>query len=125
MGAAAIFLGLRPAASPPPAAIAGDALLVQGREKYLERCASCHGPLGKGDGPTAKSLAGPPVGDLTDRTWKHGDRPEQVLAVVAEGVRDTAMPGWGRVFGPSDVRAVSAYVYFLAGREVPPELRAP
>jgi cytochrome c oxidase cbb3-type subunit 3 len=78
---------------------------------------------GRGDGPIAKGLAGPPVGDLTDKTWKHGDRPEQVVGVVSAGVRDTAMPGWKGTFGPEDIRAVSAYVYHLAGRQVPEALR--
>ena len=65
------------------------------------------------------------MGDLTDKFWKHGDRPDQVLSVVSDGVKDTAMSGWKGVFGREGVRAVSAYVYYLAGREVPEQLRKP
>src|SRR4051794_14065642 len=72
------FFALRPRRGPPPAAIAGDPLLVRGREVYLDRCASCHGPTGRGDGPTARGLTGPPPRDLTKPPWKHGERPEQV-----------------------------------------------
>ena len=36
---------------PPPPEVAADPLLVRGREIYLDRCASCHGPSGRGDGP--------------------------------------------------------------------------
>jgi cytochrome c oxidase cbb3-type subunit III len=126
MAAGAVAFGvLRRGAGPPPAAIAGDPLLVEGREVYLSRCVSCHGEAGRGDGPIAKGLAGPPVGDLSDADWKHGDRPEQVEAVVARGVRETAMPGWEGVLGPRQVRAVTAYVYHLAGRPAPEALRAP
>jgi cytochrome c oxidase cbb3-type subunit 3 len=123
--AAVVFVVLKTPPSPPPPEIAADPLLVEGRELYLARCVSCHGVSGRGDGPIAKGLAGPPVGDLSDKTWKHGDRPEQVLAVVSAGVRDTAMPGWKAAFGPDGVRAASAYVYYLAGRDVPEELRKP
>src|SRR5262249_40655058 len=50
---------------PPPKAIEDDPLLVQGRRVYLVNCAGCHGDTGKGDGPKAKGLTGPPPGDLT------------------------------------------------------------
>ena len=124
-GAALSYNLLKTSASPPPPEIASDTLLVEGRELYLARCVSCHGPSGKGDGPIAKGLSGPPVGNFTDATWKHGDRPEQVLAIVSKGVPNTAMPGWTGTFGPRELRAVSAYVFYLAGRKVPSEYRAP
>jgi cytochrome c oxidase cbb3-type subunit 3 len=124
VGAAAVAL-LRTPVSPPPAAIAGEPLLVDGRAVFLARCASCHGESGRGDGPIAKGLAGPPVGDLTDTNWKHGDRPEQVLAVIAQGVPDTLMPGWNTSLSNRDLRGAAAYVYYLAGRPVPEALRTP
>lgn len=110
---------------PPPADIASDALLVQGREVYLSRCVSCHGPKGRGDGPIAKGLSGPPPGDLTDAKWKHGDSPDQVLQVVIQGVKDTSMPGWRGTLSPGELKAVSGYVFYLAGRTVPETFRAP
>ena len=124
-GAATTFSLLRAPVSPPPAAIAGDPLLVEGRETYLARCVSCHGESGRGDGPIAKGLAGPPVGDLKAAQWKHGDRPDQVLAVIAQGVRDTAMSPWKSTLSDRALHAVTAYVYHLAGRPVPPALRGP
>src|SRR4051794_4021854 len=57
VGAALAYSFLNPAASPPPAAIAHDPVLVLGREVFQERCVSCHGPEGRGDGPVARGLS--------------------------------------------------------------------
>ena len=108
---------------PAPPEVAGDPLLSQGRAIYLARCVPCHGNDGRGDGPIAANLIGPPVGDLTDREWKHGDRPEQVLAVIGQGVPNTRMDGWSRVLDPPELKAVAAYVYYLAKQPVPDALR--
>jgi mono/diheme cytochrome c family protein len=122
------FAAYRMLSQPPPPAppeVARDPLLAQGRTIFLGRCATCHGNEGRGDGPIAGNLSGPPVGDLGDDHWKHGDRPEQVLAVIAKGVPNTRMDGWSHVLDPPELRAVAAYVYFLAKRPVPVELREP
>jgi cytochrome c oxidase cbb3-type subunit III len=119
------FRMLSKPAGPPPPAVAKDPLLSQGRTIYLARCVACHGTDGRGDGPIAAQLIGPPVGNLTDQEWKHGDRPEQVLAVIGQGVPKTRMDGWGRVLDPPEIKAVAAYVYFLAKQPVPEELRKP
>jgi cytochrome c oxidase cbb3-type subunit 3 len=110
-------------AEPVPEVIASDPLLVRGREIYLDRCLSCHGPTGRGDGPLAKGLTGPPPRNLALDPWKHGDRPEQVLSVLADGVKDAQMPGWSGTYGPYDLKAVAAYVYQIAGKPVPDALR--
>jgi mono/diheme cytochrome c family protein len=114
---------LRLGAAPPPE-IAGDPVLARGHEIYVERCISCHGPRGRGDGPLARNLPGPPPRNLVEEPWRHGDRPEQVLAVLENGVKDAQMPAWAGVFGPDDMKSVAAYVYHLADRPVPPILRA-
>lgn len=112
---------LKPKASPPPSAIANDPLLAAGRALYLERCASCHGENGVGDGPVA-AISDVPPGNLADGEWKYGDRPQDVLRVISEGVQG-AMPGWDKTFREPERAAVAAYVYHLAGRDVPEALR--
>lgn len=123
IGAGLAFTLLRTPPSPPPADVASDPLLLAGRTTYLDRCVSCHGASGKGDGPISKTFKDPPVGDLTDGRWRYGDRPEQVEAVIAGGASRGTMPAWGKTLGPDGVREVSAYVFYLAGREVPESFR--
>ena len=119
------FYTLRKPLPPPPPEVARDPLLTLGRQIFLVRCVACHGVEGKGDGPLAASLIGPPVGNLTDSEWKHGDRPDQVLAVIDRGVPNSRMEGWGRVLDPPELKAVTAYVYYLAKHPVPAELKSP
>jgi len=78
---------------------------------------------GRGDGPIAGSLLGPPVGNISDGKWKHGGEPEEVLGVVSKGVEGTRMTGWGLALEPSQLRAVTAYVFYLAKQPVPEVLR--
>ena len=40
----------------PSVSFAGD--VAAGNAKFQALCVSCHGPTGKGDGPTGKALAG-------------------------------------------------------------------
>lgn len=57
--------------APGVALAAGD--VEAGREKFQALCASCHGPEGKGDGPTGKALAAagqPAPRDLSKGNFK-------------------------------------------------------
>jgi cytochrome c oxidase cbb3-type subunit 3 len=114
---------LRKPAPPPPPEVAADPVLSEGRTVYLTRCATCHGVDGRGDGPIAASLLGSPVGNISDGKWKHGSRPEDVTRVISQGVEGTRMAGWGLVLEPSQLRAVTAYVFYLAREPVPRALR--
>ena len=120
VSAAVLF---RASPAPAPEDIAKDKFLSKGHALYQMRCVSCHGTLGKGDGPIAKSIVTAPPGDFTDGVWKHGDKPDQMLKVITEGVSGTQMSGWASVFTPSELKAVAGYVYHLAKLPVPAEYR--
>ena len=122
--AACAYWGLKRDLGPPPAEIASDPLLLNGRTLYLTRCVSCHGERGRGDGPLSKTMLDPKPRDFVDDPWKYGTQPEQVLAVVTNGVKGTSMSGWKNVYSEAELRAVSAYVYHLAGKPIPDALRA-
>jgi mono/diheme cytochrome c family protein len=73
-------------------------------ELFATYCASCHGALGLGDGPVARSLSPRPA-DLTTLARRNGGKfdPQAVMAtidgrnaVAAHGPRE--MPVWGVVF---------------------------
>jgi cytochrome c oxidase cbb3-type subunit 3 len=114
---------LAKAPPPPPLEVTSDPLLLEGRSIYMARCATCHGQEGRGDGAIASQLLGPPVGNLTDGKWKHGGKPQEVMGVIFKGVDGTRMTGWGQVLEPPQLRAVTAYVFYLAKQQVPEELR--
>jgi mono/diheme cytochrome c family protein len=101
----------------PPVAVAVLPLLVLGvaasaaevseaqRENFFEYCASCHGPMGRGDGPVAADLKKRPA-DLTLLAKNNnGQFPyTRVRAVIdgrgqALGIHGPAeMPVWGQRF---------------------------
>ena len=121
--AIAMFLLFRPTTGPPPVEIAGDPFLVSGRTIYLSRCISCHGERGRGDGVLSKGLAPPKPRDFIQDEWKYGQTPEKALAVVTNGVPGTSMGGWKSSYSAEELRGVTAYIYYLAGKPVPDELR--
>lgn len=120
-----VFYLLRPRPTPPPPEIASDPLLTRGREVFLERCVSCHGLEGRGDGPISATLPDPKPRDLLGQAWKYGDQPDQVLQTIARGTPGLAMSGFKTVLDPQDIVAVASYVYTLAGRPVPKDYRVP
>ena len=77
---------------------------ASGKEMYKSYCASCHGEIGKGNGPAAAALKAAPS-DLTQLSRNNSgkfpaERVTSILrgqaTVTAHGNRD--MPVWGPVF---------------------------
>lgn len=123
--AARSLLGPKPGEPGGPGDGSPEAVIAEGRLLFESRCSSCHGNSGRGDGPIASSLQGPGPGDLTDDDWKHGDRPDQVVAVIAKGIPGTTMSGWESAFDEDQIRSLASYMYHLAGRDIPEELLSP
>jgi mono/diheme cytochrome c family protein len=51
---------------------------------FATRCASCHGPKGKGDGPIAASLT-PRPRDYSDAAWQRATPDDAIAAIIARG----------------------------------------
>ena len=122
IGASLAFWVFSPEKVPPPADVAADAVLSRGREVFLSNCANCHGELGHGNGPLSKTISGPPARDFREE-WKYGSEPDQALNIVRNGAPDSAMPGWKSALSETDMKSVTAYVFYLAGKPVPATLR--
>ena len=70
--------------------------VAKGKELYAEHCESCHGPLGKGDGPDAKPGHEAPH-DLSDPALQARLTDGEILWKVTEGRTDgghVLMPGF-------------------------------
>lgn len=82
----------------PPAPGRSLALEIRGREVYSRvNCATCHGSVGRGDGPSSAGLtddrgrpAHPHDFTMTHRV-KAGDRPEDIYRSLATGLDGTPM----------------------------------
>jgi len=87
--------------------------LARGAAVYREQCAACHGESGRGDGPKATSLKGPPPANLADPAVMGGTSLLEIYRKIAIGVPGTAMPEFSEDLSEADRWAVAAYVATL------------
>ena len=104
--AAAVGGALIPTPSRPPS-------LTRGAVVYREQCAFCHGSTGRGDGPKAKSLTGPPPTSFVSPVEMGSLSLVDVYRKIAIGVAGTAMPEFEQSIPEDDRWAVAAYVLTL------------
>ena len=90
---------------------APDSVGERGRAIYVERCAVCHGPQGRGDGPEAPFLSPRPASLISAGTSVKSDA--EFLAVIANGKPRTAMPAWKDRLSEEQRREVLAYIRSL------------
>lgn len=89
-----------------PAPAVTEALLEQGRDLYLARCASCHGEAGAGDGPLARKTPILPrdfrQGIFKLRSTPTGSLPTDadLFRTITRGVPGGGMPGMGELSEP-------------------------
>ncbi len=87
--------------------------LQRGAEIYAQRCQSCHGPEGKGDGPQATTL-GVKISD-----WRSepgilaGYSLRDISAIIQNGLA-TGMPAFGEMLSETDIEATAAYIRYLS-----------
>src|SRR5262245_20942283 len=91
-------------------AIVGATALVAraddvGRRVYGERCASCHGDDGGGDGPAAAAFV-PRPRNFRDPAFWHDRTAADVKAIVKRGKPGTMMPPFDGVLGDAEIDAV-------------------
>lgn len=61
-----------------------------GRQRALQACAVCHGPLGIAAAPDAPNLAGQPAFYVASqlRAYRNGSRKHEVMAVISKTLTD-------------------------------------
>jgi mono/diheme cytochrome c family protein len=103
---------------PPGLALPADQPL--GRRVFAQRCAVCHGPDGRGNGPAAPSLI-PRPRDFTLRLFKYKSTVRNELPTdddlqraVSEGLQASAMPAFRDLLTDAEIRAAVDEVKRLA-----------
>lgn len=80
-----------------------------GESIFLGKCAACHGRDGAG-------INGP---NLTDDSYIHVSKVEDIVDVVMTGRNNGAMPAWRNTMSENEIIMVSAYVTALRGQNKP------
>ncbi len=96
---------------------ASPSSMLEGEGLYLQRCASCHGATGMGEGSATRALsrAPPYLGDLG---WQAERSDSQIAMAIRHGVAGSAMPA-SRDLSDADAAKIVAYIRAL------PVTRAP
>lgn len=86
-----------------------------GAELFRENgCATCHGPLGRGDGTAARGTALHPR-NLADRTsYRNGTSAEAIARTIGTGLR--TMPAFAHI-PPDERRAIAEFIVSLQEKE--------
>ncbi len=88
---------------------------LEGEGLFTQRCASCHGVTGAGDGTLARSLTKLPP-EIGTVAWQVEHSDEQVALVVREGMPGTAMPA-SRDLSDAQAASIVAYLRTLPMRD--------
>jgi mono/diheme cytochrome c family protein len=89
-----------------------------GRALYMARCASCHGPTGRGDGldlPVDEQGKPIKVRDLTSGRFRGGFTIEEIFKRVRCGIPGTPMPMQEGMTN-EEIWQIVYYMRFLSGR---------
>jgi mono/diheme cytochrome c family protein len=92
------------------------ARVAAGAATYQAKCAICHGPRGRGDGPAAFAMVPRPV-DLILHVPQHF--PGEVHYWISEGVAGTPMPAWRDELTDTQRWEIVRFLYALAEGRAP------
>jgi mono/diheme cytochrome c family protein len=87
----------------------------RGRHLYAARgCAVCHGPDGRGDGPSARRLDIPPRDFADPRAYSHGASPQAMATSIRRGAG--AMPAF-RDLSDDEAQDIAAWIVTVQHRQ--------
>ncbi len=85
--------------------------IANGRRRYTNDCASCHGPTGGGDGPSSGGLQ--PASTAFRGLFLERLSPRQAYRAVALGVASTAMPSYSDAYTEQELWDVAFFLMTL------------
>ncbi|MBM2816022.1 MAG: cytochrome c class [Ignavibacteria bacterium] len=88
--------------------------LSAGKDIYVKNCAVCHGKNGEGN-------IGP---NLTDKFWIHGNKFEDLVNIITNGVEGKGMIAWKTTLRPDEMGKVASYILTMQDTN-PPNAKAP
>lgn len=94
-------------------------MIADGKQLYMEHCASCHGRNLEGQPDWRRQLPSgrmpAPPHDASGHTWHHGDRTlaritkEGASAVIGGGY-ESDMPSFGEMLSDTEIMAILGYI---------------
>jgi len=97
-----------------------------GKKLYVDNgCVKCHGPLGRGDGPSAPTLVDElnhPIraADLSQPwTFRGGPSREDIFRTMSTGFNGTPMPSFADALTPEQRWAITDFIVSLSGTDGP------
>ena len=110
----------------PSAPASTNETIELGKKLYEENgCLKCHGALGRGDGPSASTLAddlGHPIraANLTQPwTFRGGPSREDIFRTMTTGLNGTPMPSFADALPPEQRWAITDFIASLSGSTTP------
>lgn len=88
--------------------------LLNGRKQFLLHCASCHGTLGRGDGPRAPGMKPAPA-DFLNFSYSAYFPPGVKYWLIAKGDKGLGMPGQPKLV-PRDIWDMVNYILALQAK---------
>jgi mono/diheme cytochrome c family protein len=98
---------------------------ARGHGVFMQRCSTCHGPQGRGDGQNAYNLEpSPPDFQASLSRLSAADRRRVIEGGTTALGRSPLCPPWGRSLDPDDVDALLAWLE-AAARPMPTASASP
>ncbi len=88
-----------------------DEVLSEGQRVFLQSCAVCHGPGGRGGAPIGRNMD-PPAMDLSSPHVQHWSDAE-LFWIIQNGVRRTGMPSWKSTIADDDTWKLARFIHNL------------
>lgn len=82
---------------------------ARGEQPYIDNCAACHGPTGKGN----REFGAP---DLSDALWLYGGEHAQIMSQI-HTPQQGVMPAWKQRLGDATTKQLAVYIHSLGGGE--------